>query len=140
MYLNAGKENTHYQRLILLEYSRLQMHTLTYEHMYLGTFIFFSILKCKLPFPSNVRNGRRSAELGWSKEILFRPFYIKTQRRQWQPTPVLLPGKSHGWRSLWATVHGVAKSRTQLSNFTFTYWRRKWQPTRVLAWRIPDEG
>ena len=21
----------------------------------------------------------------------------------------LLPGKSHGWRSLWATVHGVAK-------------------------------
>ena len=21
-------------------------------------------------------------------------------RRQWQPTPVLLPGKSHGWRSL----------------------------------------
>ena len=22
------------------------------------------------------------------------------QRRQWQPTPVLLLGKSHGWRSL----------------------------------------
>ena len=22
------------------------------------------------------------------------------QRRQWQPTPVLLPGKSYGWRSL----------------------------------------
>ena len=21
-------------------------------------------------------------------------------RRKWQPTPVLLPGKSHGWRSL----------------------------------------
>ena len=21
-------------------------------------------------------------------------------RRAWQPTPVLLPGKSHGWRSL----------------------------------------
>ncbi|KAB0363355.1 hypothetical protein FD754_007511 [Muntiacus muntjak] len=25
---------------------------------------------------------------------------VCTQRRQWQPTPVLLPGKSHGWRSL----------------------------------------
>ena len=24
----------------------------------------------------------------------------KKQRRQWHPTPVLLPGKSHGWRSL----------------------------------------
>ena len=23
-----------------------------------------------------------------------------TTRRQWQPTPVLLPGESHGWRSL----------------------------------------
>ena len=22
------------------------------------------------------------------------------RRRKWQPTPVLLPGKSHGWRSL----------------------------------------
>ena len=35
-----------------------------------------------------------------------------------QPTPVPLPGKSHGWRSWWATVHGVTKSRTRLSNFT----------------------
>ena len=25
---------------------------------------------------------------------------IDTWRRQWQPTPVLLPGESHGWRSL----------------------------------------
>ena len=23
-----------------------------------------------------------------------------SQRRQWHPTPVLLPGKSHGWRSV----------------------------------------
>ena len=37
------------------------------------------------------------------------------------PTPVLLPGKSHGWRSLVGTVHGVEKSRTRLSDFTFTY-------------------
>ena len=31
----------------------------------------------------------------------------------------------------WAAVHGIAKSRTRLSNFTFTFmhWRRKWQPT-----------
>ena len=25
---------------------------------------------------------------------------ILSRRRQWHPTPVLLPGKSHGWRSL----------------------------------------
>ena len=31
----------------------------------------------------------------------------------------------------WAAVHGVDKSRAQLSDFTFTFmhWRRKWQPT-----------
>ena len=25
---------------------------------------------------------------------------VQTRRRQWHPSPVLLPGKSHGWRSL----------------------------------------
>ena len=35
------------------------------------------------------------------------------QKRKWQLTLVLLPGKSHGQRSLvQATVHGVAKSCT----------------------------
>ena len=110
-------------------------------------------------------------------------------RRQWHPTPVLLPGKSRGWRSLvgcspwghkeldtterlhfnfslscigegngnplqcsclensmdggawWAAVHGIAKSRTQLSDFTFSFyhscWRRKWQPTPVF---LPGES
>ena len=37
-------------------------------------------------------------------------------RRKWQPTPVSLPEKSHGQRSLVGyTVHGDAKSWTQLS-------------------------
>ena len=40
----------------------------------------------------------------------------------------------------WAAIHGLAKSQTRLSDFTFTFmhWRRKWQPT--LAWRIPGMG
>ena len=48
-------------------------------------------------------------------------------RRAWQPTPVFLPGESHGQRIPWTentmdqgawltTVHRVAKSRTQLSD------------------------
>ena len=36
--------------------------------------------------------------------------HTSIQRRQWHPTPMLLPGKSHGWRSLVGAVHGVAKS------------------------------
>ena len=41
--------------------------------------------------------------LFWAK-VLFYGLYIYSisinWRRQWHPTPVLLPGKSHGWRSL----------------------------------------
>ena len=40
-----------------------------------------------------------------------------------------------------AAVHGVAKSRTGLSDFTFTFtvmhWRRKWQATPVF---LPGES
>ena len=42
-------------------------------------------------------------------------------RRKGQPTPVFLPGKFHGQRSLQATGHGVTKSRTWLSDFTFSF-------------------
>ena len=37
----------------------------------------------------------------------------------------------------YAAVHGVARSRTRLSDFTFTHWRRKWQPTPVF---LPGES
>ena len=36
-----------------------------------------------------------------------------------------------------AAVHGVAKSRTRLSDFTFMHWRRKWRPTPVF---LPGES
>ena len=38
----------------------------------------------------------------WLEEFLaiFAPYQDKLRRRQWHPIPVLLPGKSHGWRSL----------------------------------------
>ena len=37
------------------------------------------------------------------EKFLFRSsahLLIRSRRRPWHPTPVLLPGKSHGWRSL----------------------------------------
>ena len=37
----------------------------------------------------------------------------------------------------WAAVHGVARSWTRLSDFTFMHWRRKWQPTPVF---LPGES
>ena len=37
----------------------------------------------------------------------------------------------------WAAVHGVARGRTRLSDFTFMHWRRTWQPTPVF---LPGES
>ena len=64
------------------------------------------------------------------------------RRRQWHPTPVLLPGKSMDRGAWWAAVHGVAKSRTRLSDFTFTFHfdameKEMATHSSVLAWRIP---
>ena len=62
--------------------------------------------------------------------------------RQWHPTPVLLPGKSHGQRSLvgcspWGHEESDTTERLHfhfsLSLFTFTHWRKKWQPTPVFS-------
>ena len=63
-------------------------------------------------------------------------------RRQWHPTPLFLPGKSMGRGTWWAAVHGVAKSRTWLSDFTFTFHFHALEKemaahSSVLAWRIP---
>ena len=66
---------------------------------------------------------------------------IHAGRRQWQPTPVLLPGNPRDGGAWWAAVHGVAKSGTRLRDFTFTFpfmhWGRKWQPTLVF---LPGES
>jgi len=51
-----------------------------------------------------------------SSPCLFNLYAEYTWRRKWQPTPVFLPGESHGQRSLVGTVHGVAKSQTRLSD------------------------
>ena len=47
--------------------------------------------------------------------------------------------------SWWAAVHGVAESRTRLSDFTFTFHfhalEKEMAPhSSVLAWRIPGTG
>ena len=74
----------------------------------------------------------------------FAPWCQKIRRRQWQRTPVLLPGKSHGRRSpvgcsRWGREElGVGHDwATSLSLFTFMHWGRKWQPIPVF---LPGES
>jgi len=67
------------------------------------------------------------------------------QRRQWHPILVLLPGNSHGWRSLVGSSPGVSKSQTRLRDFTFTFHFHALEKemathSSVLAWRIPGTG
>ena len=52
------------------------------------------------------------------------------RRRKWQPTPVFLPNKSHGQRSL-AIIHGVPKkSRHELATKTTTNLKIYWKSQR----------
>ena len=81
-------------------------------------------------------------------------------RREWQPTPVFLPGECHGQRSMvgyspWGYKesdmteqvthtsnwqHSGKESTCQCRRCRFNPWvrkipwRRKWQPTCILAW------
>ena len=65
-----------------------------------------------------------------------------TTEKAMAPTSVLLPGESHGRRSL-VRLQLMGSRRvghdwvTSLSLFTFMHWRRKWQPTPVF---LPGES
>ena len=67
------------------------------------------------------------------------------QRRQWPPLQhscLENPMDGGAWQ---AAVHGVARSWTRLSDFTFTFYFHALEKemaihSRVLAWRIPGTG
>ena len=63
------------------------------------------------------------------------------QRRQWQPTPVLLPGKSHGWRSLVGCSPRGCKESDMTERLHFHALEKEMAThSSVLAWRIPGTG
>ena len=86
------------------------------------------------------RNSNMFGEEGRKKDLGM--YSLLGRRRQWHPIPVLLPGKSHGRRSL-VGLQSLGLLRvghdwvTSLSLFTFMHWRRKWQLTPVF---LPGES
>ena len=74
-------------------------------------------------------------------------FYLELYNPLWrrQGTPLQYsclenPMDGGAW---WAAVHGVAKSRTRLSDFTFHFHALEKEMathSRALAWRIPGTG
>ena len=68
-------------------------------------------------------------------------------RRQWQATPVFLPGKSHGQRSLvgfnpWGCKESYATEELHFhfSLFTLVHGRRKWQLTQCSCLENPTDS
>ena len=79
--------------------------------------------------------GRQPLEYGFSRR--------KIQRRHcYNPLQYSCLENPMGRGAWWAAVHGVAKSRTRLSNFPFTFHFHALEKemathSSVLAWRIP---
>ena len=97
--------------------------------------------------PSQICSVTISAGESHKHTLKFENHCLRKQRRQGHPTPVLLPGKSHGQGSLvdCMVVHGVTTSQTQVSDFTFTFHFHALEKemathSNVLAWRIPGTG
>ena len=61
-----------------------------------STNVFYLSLESQHPAPSLASSTELEPML--YKELSCPTYFF--WRRQWHPTPVLLPGKSHGWRSL----------------------------------------
>ena len=108
------------------------------DHCYL-----FSCHHCELTSQPPFRCGIGRISYKGTLTFDWTSSFQKHGRRQWHPTPVLLPGKSHGRRSLVGCMQSMGLRRlghdwaTSLSLFTFMHWRRKWQPTPVF---LPGES
>ena len=72
-------------------------------------------------------------------KLYYKPVLIKSMEKAMAPHSYSCLENPMDGGAWWAAVHGVMKSRTRLSDFTFTFmlWRRKWQPTPVF---LPGES
>ena len=81
-----------------------------------------------------------------SLEFIILKYNAAVWTRRWHPTPVLFCLENSMDRGAWqAAVHGVAKSPTRLSDFTFTFHSYALEKemaihSSALAWRIPWTG
>ena len=75
-----------------------------------------------LPIVSKLWGASTTHTIFFKRTNIYWPPQASSWRRQWHPTPVLLPGKSHGWRSLVGCnprVHQESDT-TELLHFHFS--------------------
>ena len=128
--------------IIALQYCVGLCHTSTWiSHRYTYVPSLFSLpLACHLILPLEVVT-EHGLELSVS-DCRFPLAIFLTQRRQWHPTPVLLPGKSHGRRSLvgcspWGREESDTTERLHFHFSLPCIGEGKWQPTPVF---LPGES
>ena len=83
------------------------------------------------------------SNLLWKSNFVW--FWLCHRRRQWRPTPVLLPGKSHGWRSLvgcnpWGRKESDTTERLHFHFSLFMHWRRNGNPLQCSCLENPRDG
>ena len=113
------------------------MHSINSLQYYIPGFLSLWYVQSYLFFPKFWRAGPCLS--GWEKE----KFHSRLWRRQWHPTPVLLPGKSHRGRSLeGCSPWGCEESdTTEWLHFHFHALEKEMAThSSVLAWRIPGTG
>ena len=81
----------------------------------------------------------------WKRNDRISPLSHTSGRRQWHPTPVLLPGKSHGQRSLvgcspWGREESDMTERLHFHFSLSCIEKEMATHSSILAWRIPGTG
>ena len=108
--------NSHLLTKILLNYIRVEFY---------WKLIFFTILYVlyhPMGFPGGTRVKEPAYKYRRHKSREFNPRARKIPwRRTWQPTPVFLPGESHGQRSLAGSI-GSQRVRHNWLTFIFSYY------------------
>ena len=95
--------------------------------------------------PFNITVIQANAPTSNTEEAEVDGFYEDLQRRHGTPLQYSCLENTMDREAWWAAVHGVAKSRARLSNFTFTFHfhaleKEMASHSSVLAWRIPWTG
>ena len=107
-----------------------------------GVSVFFSPHPSRIPHLNVAYHFSEEADL---VESMFTR--LSYENREGKGTPLQYSRLENplGGGAWWAAVHGVAKSQTRLSDFTFTFHfhtleREMATHSSVLAWRIPGTG
>ena len=101
--------------------------------------------KCSLFWRVREENDRADRLAFWSLHFYLEGIVASTGEGSGTPLQYSCLENTMDGGAWWAAVHGVAKSRTRLSDFTFTFHFHALEKemathSSVLAWRIPGTG